>query len=110
MVDTLSRLVVVEVTAYAVRTQPREDSGGCRAMTSLAFDRRVGPHQGKPVLMLLKRLPRGLPASHRMAVVAARPKLLPVYIGMAVGAVRGDVVEDQLAMAAAASHPLVHAP
>jgi hypothetical protein len=60
--------------------------------------------------MLLEGLPDGFPASYRVAVFAARPKLLPVHIGMAVGTVQCDVAEDQLAVAAAASHPLVHAP
>jgi hypothetical protein len=44
VVDALGRLVVVEVTAYALRTQPREDSRGRRAVTGLAFDCRVRPH------------------------------------------------------------------
>src|SRR5690242_9493948 len=64
--------------------------------------------QREAVLMLLDFAHRHAPSIHGMALLAGRPKLAPVDVGMAVCALRTDLRKDQVGVALATSSLLVH--
>ena len=66
-------------------------------------------HQRETVLVILNGLQRDLPTFHRVATGAIGAELAAMDIGVAIGALGTDVLEDQIRVALNASHFLVHA-
>ncbi len=60
--------------------------------------------------MVLDRLDTNLPTFHGMALLAVRPELPFVDVGVAVGALISHIGKNRLGMALGAGYRLVHAP
>jgi len=60
-----------------------------------AVDHGVGSQERKPVLVSLHSLHDRAPAAHRVALLALRPELPPVNIGVAVDALSADLGEHK---------------
>ena len=100
---------ILGVTGVALGGKPCElaDSGALVAFG--AIHHGVRPHQWKAVLMILDLAIRDLPSLYRMAVFAIGTELPHMDIGMAVGAMRADVLEHHRSVTFGAAHVLVHA-
>lgn len=68
----------------------------------------MGPHERETVLMILHRFDRHAPALHRVALLATRPKLPAMQVGVAIRAARPDVAEYFEDMALPAADSFVH--
>lgn len=109
MTRRLSLLKIPNVASYAVGRQSSEAAGRRTLVARLARYYRVAAYQREPVLVALDGLQVHLPAHHRVTLIAVGSKLTAVHIGVAIGASRTDIAEDQLDVAAPALHVLVHA-
>lgn len=79
-------------------------------MAGVALNCRMGPQQGKPVVVVLNRLDGNVPALHRVTLLAARAHLPAMDVGMAIRALSADVREYHLGVALSAGHAFVHPP
>ena len=69
----------------------------------------MGTDQREAVLVILNGLQRDLPSFDGVTICAASAELALVDIGVAIGTLGADVLEDHTGMALGASHFLVHA-
>jgi hypothetical protein len=79
-------------------------------VAGIAVRDRVGPDQGKAILMLVNGMNGNLPAIHAVAKVALRAILAPMDIGVAVLAIGADVGKHWIDVAFLAAHLDVHTP
>jgi hypothetical protein len=78
-------------------------------VTVFALQQGMRPNQGKSILVVLNRLQRNLPAFYGVAICAIGAKLTPMDVGVTIRALRTYVLENQVRVALAATHVLVHA-
>jgi len=78
-------------------------------MTGIAVYGGMGADQREPVEVLINLLNRNMPAPDRVALLAVRPHLPLVDVGVAVGALRPDIRKDHLGVALRAGHAFVQA-
>ena len=101
---------ILLMARIAVRGKTYELARGRLLVALLALDQGVRSDQGEPVTVILDRLERNLPALDRMALGAIGAKLAAVNVGVAVGALRADVLEHHTGVALNTVHVLVHPP
>lgn len=102
-------LELVQVTAHAISRKPLETPHRSARVAGITFEGSMRSNQWKAVLVLLDLVDRHAPSVHRVALLAGRPELAPVDVGVAVGAFRTDVGEDEVGMTLAARNLLVQA-
>ena len=90
-----SVLVLNLVAGVAVGRQSLKLAGCQTLVARVALDRCVRSDQRKTVLVLLNGVEGHFPALHGVALLAGCTKLPPVNVGMAIGATRTDVAENQ---------------
>ncbi len=78
-------------------------------MAGIAVQRRVRPHQGEAVVVILDCLYGDVPSVDAVALLAAGAHLTAVDIGVTLGALRTDIRKNRLDMALGTHHALVHA-
>jgi len=108
VIDNRSEEVLL-MAGVAGRRQADELAGGGVLVALLALHQLMRAHQRETVLVILNSLQRDLPPFHRMATGAIGAELAAMDIGVAIGALGTDVLEDQIRVALNASHFLVHA-
>ena len=109
VIDGARLLIVLQVAGGTFRAQAGELRGGGSLVAGIALRHRVRTQQRKTILMRTDRVHPDAPALHRVALVAARPKLPAVNIGVAVRALCAGVGEDQLRVTQPALHVLMQA-
>ena len=103
------RQEVLLMARVAGRRQADKLAGGGVLVALFALHQLMRAHQRETVLVILNRLERDLPPFHRVATGAISTELAAMNIGVAIGALRTDVLEDQIRVALNAIHFLVHA-
>ncbi len=104
-----SVLIVRHMARLARRGESQIISHCAICMALAALHHGVRAQQRKPVKVLLNRLIGNLPAKGRVALGAIGAKLPAMDVGVATGAILGDVGEYRLGVAARAGHFFVHA-
>jgi hypothetical protein len=107
--DRLRINKVLLVAGDARRRQTLKLSHGSTLVTGIAVDGGMGAHQWEPVEVLINLLNRNMPAPDRVALLAIRPHLALVDVGVAVGALRTHIRKNGLDVALRTRHTLVHA-
>src|ERR1700756_3529878 len=87
---------VLLVAGEALGRKPLELAYGSALMTGIAIHRRVRADQREPVEVLINLLNRNMPAPDRVALLAVRPHLALVDVGVAVCALRTHIRKDHL--------------
>ena len=95
------------VATDAIGGQPLELSDRGAFMTGLAIRDRVRSDERKAVLVFADGLQRDRPPVHAVTLLALRPHLAAMDIGVAVGALVADVGEHRIDVAFHAGHVLV---
>jgi hypothetical protein len=95
--------VVVQVTGGTFGAQAHVPPRRGLLVAGTAVYRGVRPKEGKAILMLSYRLHRYTPAANRVAGIALAAELPFVNVGVAVGALRADVAEDQFGVTTTAA-------
>lgn len=108
VIDNGSKKVLL-VAGIAGGRQADKLPGGCVLVTIFALQQGMRPNQRESILMVLNRLQRNLPAFYGMAICAIGTKLTPMDVSVTIRALRTYVLENQVRMALAATHVLVHA-
>jgi len=106
---TRGLLELIEVTTHAVSGQPLELPHRGSLVAVVALQRRMCPDQRETILMRLDLAHPDAPAFHRVTLLARRPKLTPVNVGVAVSTLHPHIREHQVGVALPASDFLVHA-
>ena len=101
--------IVLLMAGVAGRRQSDELAGGGVLVAVFALRQLVRAHQWETVLVILNGLQRDLPPLHGVATGAIGAELAAMNIGVAIRALRADVLEDQASVALNAIHFLVHA-
>lgn len=78
------------------------------SMTPVACDGGMGADKREAILVLLHGLDGGLPAPHRVAVLAAGSELASMDVGVALSALGADALEIETHVAVSAGDPLMH--
>lgn len=99
---------VLLMARVAARGQARELPGGRLLVALVACHQGMRSHQREPVLVVLNRLQRNLPALYGVAIRTTGAELAAMDIRVAVGALRAYVLEYQAGMTLIASHIRVH--
>lgn len=105
---TSSPLERLRVAGVALGRHRGEVAQSTIFVTRGAVQRRVGSHQREPIVVVLNRFNRYVPAIHRVTLFASCTHLGAMDIGMAVGALGANVGKHGLGMALRAHHSLVH--
>ena len=98
------------MTRVTLGRQRLELAGSAALVACVAIDRRMGPSQRKPVVVLLNLLDRDLPSSNGVALLAVGAELPFVNIRVAILTTLPNVAEDCLDMTLSTGHRSVHAP
>jgi len=101
--------VILLVAGIASGRQADELPGSRILVAIFALYEGMRANQRESILVILNRLQRNLPAFHRVAVRAIGSELAAMYVGVALRALRTYVFENQVRVAFAAAHVLVHA-
>jgi len=102
-------LELCRMTAQTIGGESLELAYGSVLVAAVALQQRVRSHQRKAIEVLLYVLHRNSPPFHVVAVFAARSKLAPVNVGVAIRAFHAGVAEHQVGMALPARHSFVQA-
>ncbi len=78
-------------------------------MAGIAFHQSMRANQRKPVLMIAHRFHRQGPTLDRMTLLALRPHLATMDVGMTIGAFVSDIRKYRTGMALGAGYFLMHA-
>jgi len=96
VVDGARLLIILQVAGGTLSVQAGILRAGGALVAGIALRHRMRAEQREPILMRTDGVHAHAPARHRMALVAARPKLPAVDIGVAIRALRAGVGENQL--------------
>ena len=108
VVDHWGKIVLL-MAGVAGSRQADELAGGGILVAVFALRQLVRAHQRETVLVILNGLQRDLPTLDGVATGAIGAELAAMNIGVAIRALRADVLEDQASVALNAIHFLVHA-
>jgi len=103
-------LEVLGVAGVALRGKPLELACRPARVTCRAFSGRMRSRQRKPILVRANRLHPNVPPKHRVTLLAISAELAAVYVGVAIRALRADIVELRLGMTIRAVDLGVHTP
>ena len=95
MVKRLRVLVIAEVAGHTFRSQTGELPDRRARVACAALRRRMRPKQGEAVLVLSHRPQAHLPTLDAMTLLALGAHLATMNIGVAIGAVRANLSENQ---------------
>lgn len=101
-------LIVGQVAAHALGTQPVENAHRRLAMAGVARNRRVRAKQREPIEVVLHVVHPNAPPPHGVAILARGAELAAMNVGMTIRALLADLREDFADVALAASYVLVH--
>lgn len=110
MIQRRGLVIVLDMTTGAIGGKPGEGAAGSSFVAAFATHRRMCSEQGKAVPMRLRGARVHPPALHGVALLALRPKLPAMKIGMAIGALGSRSGKYFRNVAGATRNTYVHPP